>query len=154
MIRENGRMIVSVIVAQIVYAIKTKFNKKLSLINVEIGCWQSQNKMVLYTSWLLKRQKEISKNMWVQSFFEKKDCFAVLTKMSSKIKSCWQTRLLMINYQSCRVEQRRDGRRTFKNFFQKWKKLLTNEFESDIVNKLSLETNSNKAKNIDNWTVK
>ena len=41
-----------------------------------------------------------------------------------------------------------------KNFFQKWKKLLTNEFESDIVNKLSLETNSNKAKNIDNWTVK
>ena len=35
-----------------------------------------------------------------------------------------------------------------KNFFQK--KLLTNEFESDIVNKLSLETNSNKAKNIDN----
>ena len=41
-----------------------------------------------------------------------------------------------------------------KNFFQKWKKLLTNEFESDIVNKLSLETNSNEAKNIDNWTVK
>ena len=30
------------------------------------------------------------------------------------------------------------------------KKLLTNKFESDIVNKLSLETNSNKAKNIDN----
>ena len=124
MIRENGRMIVSVIVAQIVYAIKTKFNKKLSLINVEIGCWQSQNKMVLYTSWLLKRQKEISKNLWVQSFFEKKDCFAVLKKMSSKIKSCWQTRLLMIKYQSCRVEQRRDGRRTFKKLLSKMKKVV------------------------------
>ena len=32
----------------------------------------------------------------------------------------------------------------------KIKKLLTNEFESDIVNRLSLETNSNKTKNIDN----
>ena len=64
----------------------------------------------------------------------------------------------MIIYKSCRVWEMTKGQATSfpgKNTFfykqwrekflpKKWKKLLTNEFESDIVNKLSLRTKSAK----------
>ena len=63
-------------------------------------------------------------------------------KQKRILKSCWQTKKIMINYSGCRKTTEILEKR-------KIKKLLTSDCKWDIINKLSQRDSK---RNIDNWT--
>ena len=63
-------------------------------------------------------------------------------KGEKKEKKCWQMLEEMISYTSCQREQRETAKIN-KQFENKWKKLLTNFFGFDKIDKL-LQTSGNE----------